>query len=559
MRDVNDMDLMREYAGQNSEAAFAELVHRHINLVYSVALRYVGNAQDAQDVTQAVFIILAKKAASLCQRTTFTGWLYETTRFTASQLLRTRTRQQAREQEAYMQSTLNDSNTDGVWKQLAPILEEAMTRLGEKERALLVLRFFENKSGAETAALLGIQEWAAHKRVARAVEKLRRFFTKRGVILPAAALTAAISANAVQAVPVMLGQSVAAVAMAKGSVATVSTLALVKGTMKIMAWIKVKTAVGVTAGVLLAAGTATVAVSTLMRAQAPPATVPANVVVSAIAPIQPASVQVDPSPPPASQRTSPPGPARVVVPKPQVVVATPQKPPVRLIYPTAPRRSEILANALAAGGGNGNFVTIPTGLHIQIEYGNLFQKLHLTPDQIAAFIKIMVDSQEQKSAFMRDHQLDPKMLAGLTGEQVMAAQMEHQQELQMLMQPIDQAADSQIKRLLGSDGNYNYYQIYTDQNKERMVVMNGYRDGLDAAGVPPLTLDTDEQLVNLVYRARISANNDAVAEAQQLPQIMRQAATFLTPAQVKVLAQYTRSFLSAPMTGVGGIGTRAGN
>jgi RNA polymerase sigma factor (sigma-70 family) len=174
MPDVNDMDLLRDYAGRNSEPAFAELVHRHVNWVYSVALRYVGNSQDAQDVTQAVFIILAQKAADLRQRTTLTGWLYETARFTAARFLRTRARQQAREQEAYVQSTLNDSDTDSVWRQLAPLLEEAMARLNEKERALLALRFFENKSGAEAAGLLGIQEWAARKRVARAMEKLQK-------------------------------------------------------------------------------------------------------------------------------------------------------------------------------------------------------------------------------------------------------------------------------------------------------------------------------------------------------------------------------------------------
>ena len=87
MADLNDMDLVREYADRNSEAAFAELVQRHINLVYSVALRYAGNPRDAQDVTQAVFIILARKAAGLRQRTTLTGWLYETTRFTATPVL----------------------------------------------------------------------------------------------------------------------------------------------------------------------------------------------------------------------------------------------------------------------------------------------------------------------------------------------------------------------------------------------------------------------------------------------------------------------------------------
>src|SRR6266508_4022541 len=154
MSDATDLELAREFASRNSESAFAELVRRHINLVYSVALRYVSTSHDAEEVTQVVFVILAKKAGSLRDGTILTGWLYETTRFTAAKFMRTKVRRQIREQEALMQSTLDDSETENLWPRLAPLLEEGMTQLSEKDRALLALRFFENKSAAETAVIL---------------------------------------------------------------------------------------------------------------------------------------------------------------------------------------------------------------------------------------------------------------------------------------------------------------------------------------------------------------------------------------------------------------------
>ena len=218
MPDANDMDLMRDFARCNSEAAFAELVQRHINLVYSVAMRFTGQTHDAEDVTQAVFILLAKKAASLRERTVLTGWLYETTRFTASKLLRMKTRRAHHEQEAFMESPLNESESDGIWRQLAPHLEDAMSRLSERDRVLLALRYYENKSGAEAAALLGIQEDAAHKRTVRAVEKLRTFFSRRGITLSAVVITSAIAAKSVQAAPAGLAATVkAASLMATGA------------------------------------------------------------------------------------------------------------------------------------------------------------------------------------------------------------------------------------------------------------------------------------------------------------------------------------------------------
>lgn len=251
MADVKDMDLMREFVEGGSEAAFAELVQRHVNFVYSVALRYVGNSQDAQDATQVVFMILAQKAASLRHRTTLTGWLYETTRFTGARLARTNARQHAREQKAFMQSTLDNSETEIVWRQVTPLLEEAMARLGEKDRTLLALLFFENKTAVETAALLGIHEWAARKRSARALEKLRKFFAQHGINSTASTLAGAISAHSVQTAPALLAKTVAAAALGKGASAGGSTLTLAKATLLAM---KTKAVVTIIAAAALILG-----------------------------------------------------------------------------------------------------------------------------------------------------------------------------------------------------------------------------------------------------------------------------------------------------------------
>jgi RNA polymerase sigma factor (sigma-70 family) len=242
-KDMEDMALVREFGRHHSEAAFTELVRRHLNLVYSVAFRLTNNAGDTEDVAQAVFIILARKAVALSERTLVTGWLYETTRFTSARLLRTNARRRRREQIAYMQSSLNETDTAHTWQQLSPHLETAMSQLTEGDRALLLLRFYENKTAAAVASLLGIRENTAHKREERAVAKLRKYFAKCGVSLSCAAIAGAISAHSVQAAPETLANMVSTGAMAAGTAAASSTLTLVKGTLKIMAWTKAKTAV----------------------------------------------------------------------------------------------------------------------------------------------------------------------------------------------------------------------------------------------------------------------------------------------------------------------------
>ena len=257
MTEADDIKLLAQYARENSEEAFAALVGRHVNFVYSTALRSVGNSHSAEEITQAVFIILSRKAKSFSSKTILTGWLHQTTRLTAANFLRTEIRRQNREQEAFMQSTLSETET---WTQIAPLLDDAIARLGERDRNAILLRYFENKSAREMAAALRVDEPAAQKRVTRAVEKLRKFFAKRGVTLTAAAIAGAVSANSVQAAPIGLAKTISAVAIAKGAAAGGSTLALVKGALKIMAWTKAKMVVGAVAGLVLATSVSVVVV-----------------------------------------------------------------------------------------------------------------------------------------------------------------------------------------------------------------------------------------------------------------------------------------------------------
>jgi RNA polymerase sigma factor (sigma-70 family) len=262
---IDDMELVRQYARCKSEEAFATLVSRHVGLVYSVALRQVRDPSLAEEITQTVFIILARKAGSLGSNTVISGWLYRTARYAASKALTLRRRRQNREQEAYMQSQLTGTETD-TWREIEPLLETAMGQLGERDHNALVLRFFEDRSFKDISSVLSTSEAGAKMRVNRALEKLRKLFIKRGLTLSAAAIGGAISAYSVQAAPIGLATSVT-VAAVKGATVTTSTLTLIETTLRLMAWTKLKTTLVVGAIALLAAGTATV---TVQRAKANP-------------------------------------------------------------------------------------------------------------------------------------------------------------------------------------------------------------------------------------------------------------------------------------------------
>jgi uncharacterized protein (TIGR03435 family) len=259
MQKLDDNALLREYAERGSEEAFSTLVTRHIDKVYSVAMRHTGNPAEAEEITQAVFVIFAKKSRGLGKGVLLSGWFYQTARLTSVTFIRSEVRRARRQQEAFMQNVVNESDAE-VWAQIAPLLDAAMAHLNEIDRHAVVLRFFDRKSMKEVGDAMGATEDAAKKRVTRALEKLRKYFSRHGVTSTTAIIGGAISANSVLMAPAPLAKSVAAVAIVKSAMVNSSTLTLIKGALKAMAWTKAKTAVIAGIGILLAAGTATVVV-----------------------------------------------------------------------------------------------------------------------------------------------------------------------------------------------------------------------------------------------------------------------------------------------------------
>lgn len=265
----DDMALVQAYAAEQSEAAFATLVSRYVGLVHSAASRQLRDPHLAEDVTQAVFVLLARKAATLAQDTVLSGWLYRTTLYACADVRRREMRRQRREQEALMEASIQqNSDTQAVWSKLAPVLDDAMARLRDRDRDALVLRFFENQSIREIAATLGLEERAAQKRVQRALERLRTIFVRRGITFSAALVASAVAAHSVSAAPASV--NALATATAVGRNAGPSTNVIIRGVLNAMAWARLKLAVSWTAAVLMVGAATTLAVA--QRASSPSAT-----------------------------------------------------------------------------------------------------------------------------------------------------------------------------------------------------------------------------------------------------------------------------------------------
>lgn len=245
-----DHDLLREYTECRSEQAFTRLVQRHVNAVYSNALRRArGDAAAAADITQEVFTDFARKAGSIAPGTPPGGWLHRHTGFVASHHLDRERRRRAREQQAAAMNALTESANDAAWLRTAPLLDAAMDALPAPDRDALVLRYFEQRDYRGVGRALGVSDDTAQKRVSRALEKLRGLLQRRGVASTGAALSAIMLANGITSAPAAFVSSLPGRALA-GAAASHGTLATAMAGLSAAARWKL----GAAAAVLVAAG-----------------------------------------------------------------------------------------------------------------------------------------------------------------------------------------------------------------------------------------------------------------------------------------------------------------
>jgi len=208
----SDSELLRLYAHERCERAFAELVRTHIDLVYSAAIRRVGgDPHAAAEVTQEVFTSMARHAADLSRHPVLSAWLHTCTRNAVFNLRRRERRRELQKQQVYAMQDQPDSETRSLaWEEIRGVLDEALDTLSENDRQAIILRFFEEQSYPVMGEKLGLREATVRRRVDRALEKLRLRLQQKGIASTAAVLSGALSTHSVLGAPAGLAGVVAA-------------------------------------------------------------------------------------------------------------------------------------------------------------------------------------------------------------------------------------------------------------------------------------------------------------------------------------------------------------
>jgi RNA polymerase sigma factor (sigma-70 family) len=256
MENESDAELLQRYVATEDQGSFAGIVTRHTNLVFSAAFRQLGSSDIASDISQLVFVALAQNASTLVRRLkpegSLAGWLCRSAHFLCLNFRRDEYRRLLRERQA-MDLLKTDADPGLEWTRVGPMLDEAMTNLSETDYDAIVMRYYNNQTFKEVGTSLGLNEDTAQKRVVRALEKLRKNLSGRGIQASAGSLSLLVSANALQSAPLGLAGSISAAAAIAGTV--LPTSAMVAGTQSVIMTTLQKTLIGtclaVTAGALL--------------------------------------------------------------------------------------------------------------------------------------------------------------------------------------------------------------------------------------------------------------------------------------------------------------------
>jgi RNA polymerase sigma factor (sigma-70 family) len=276
---ADDWGLLAAYATGRDEQAFAALVRRHVNLVYCAAARRVGDRHLAEDVTQAVFLILANKAKSMRHDGPLSAWLLTTVRYAAANALKMESRRHKHESRAAHAAGACSANPTDVlvWQEVARQLDDEVLRLPSVDRRAVLLRYFENRPIVDIAADLNVSEGAAKQRLSRAMDKLRKRLDRRGVAgvasMGSAGLASLLASHIVTAAPIGLTNTACAAAcgLAAGATTASTAITIAKGALNMMTWTKLKIAAAVLVAVSIGGTAGVVTVKNAIAAERPPA------------------------------------------------------------------------------------------------------------------------------------------------------------------------------------------------------------------------------------------------------------------------------------------------
>ncbi|HUR58362.1 MAG TPA: sigma-70 family RNA polymerase sigma factor [Opitutaceae bacterium] len=536
---LTDAELLRRYAEDKSDAAFADLVARHVDLVYSAALRQVGgDTHRAQDIVQVVFTTLARKAASLTRHPVLAGWLYTATQHAAAKTIRSEARRRAREQEAHvMQEILSSDGGVTDWQRVRPVLDDAMRELGERDREAVLLRFFAHRPFAEIGAALNVSEDGARMRVERALDKLHALLGRRGVTSTSGALAVALAAQAVSAAPAGLATTVTGTALAGAAAGA----GLAGGTAAAAAWLTFMSTGKIAATIVAVGGLAAVGLGVygLQRSHTAEEALAAvgrerDALQARVRESEARALQAEERARENEARLAalPTAPGARGKPAAAVDPAGGDDPSAALIkakVAASAAEKQALYNARATNPDMQRLTLQAERASFALRFGPLYSRLNLSPEQVARF--------EQRLTAASETSLD------LMAASVAKGLSPQDPAVQRLGADEKSKFEADVRQLLGEAG-FREYQNYERSQPARESVSQ-LLGNLTAIGAP-LTADQMNQLTQIVANhspayqqgARVKGTaadvrwNEVVTDAQNL----------LSPAQLGVLRAAATQF-----------------